>query len=160
MEKVFHVPCDYSYNAGEYDDKRRRPSVTQLKYEYAYDVEALARDIVSKLGMSWIKMENVGFIRSTGSKSHAVARIYGLPRSFQVAFKMPASYVIEVISEKYDKLPYEEKVEVIIHELLHISSSFSGGLRPHGKIVNARNVKKLKEKYLKSLTLKEKYQFL
>ncbi|AKG38198.1 hypothetical protein MA03_01310 [Infirmifilum uzonense] len=125
----------------------RENIVSRIRYEPARDVESLARDIVSKLGMNWIRLDNVGFIRSYGSRSSAVARIYGLPRVFQSAFGLEPLYVIEVISEKYDSLQFERKVEVLIHELLHIPSNFSGGLRPHGRIVNGARVKKLARIY-------------
>ncbi|MEZ0346740.1 MAG: putative metallopeptidase [Infirmifilum sp.] len=121
----------------------------RVKYEPAEDVKLLAQDIVKKLKMKWIRIENLGFLRSYGSHSMAVARIYGLPRPFQVAFNLQPLYVIEVVSERFDRLVFEKKVEVVIHELLHIPSSFSGGLRPHGSIVNNKKVKLLKEKYLK-----------
>lgn len=52
-------------------------------------------------------------------------------------------YVIETLSENYDHLPIDDKIRVLIHELLHIPSRFSGGLRPHGKFVNRRLVNKL-----------------
>ncbi|PLJ77904.1 putative metallopeptidase [Infirmifilum sp. SLHALR2] len=123
----------------------------KLRYAHACDVEAMAKDIVEKLDMKWIRLEHVRFIRSTGSKSSATARIYGLPKSFQVAFNLPPLYVIEVISEKFDVLPAEKQVEVLVHELLHIPKSFSGGLRPHGKAVNSRVVRRLTEKYLSTL---------
>jgi len=125
--------------------------VPKLRYAPACDVEAMAKDIVEKLDMRWIRLEHVRFVRSMGSKSSATARIYGLPKSFQVAFNLPPLYVIEVISEKFDVLPAEKQVEILVHELLHIPSSFSGGLRPHGKAVNGRVVRRLTEKYLSKL---------
>ncbi len=119
----------------------------RIHYTVADDVERLARDVIEKLEMKWIKAEYLRFLRSSGSKTTAVARIYGLPRTFQVAFNLPPLYVIEVVSEKFDALTPEEKVRVIVHELLHIPKSFSGGLRPHGKAVNSKAVSKLVERY-------------
>ena len=58
-------------------------------------------------------------------------------------------YIIEVLSQHFDKLPEEEKEKVIIHELLHIPKTFSGALRPHGgKVpINARTVGQLHKIY-------------
>jgi len=55
-------------------------------------------------------------------------------------------YLIEVISEKFDKLPAEEKVKVIIHELMHIPKSFGGGFIHHDK-VHDESVKEIYTKY-------------
>ncbi|MCD6301116.1 MAG: metallopeptidase, partial [Staphylothermus sp.] len=78
----------------------------------------------------------------------AYARIHGLPRIWIKALKIKPGYVIEVISENYDKLSIEEKIMILIHELLHIPRTFSGGLRPHGKYVNRRIVRKLFSKFM------------
>ncbi|MCD6195739.1 MAG: metallopeptidase, partial [Staphylothermus sp.] len=48
----------------------------------------------------------------------------------------------------YDELSIEEKIMILLHELLHIPKTFSGGLRPHGKYVNKRIVKKLFSKFV------------
>jgi len=55
-------------------------------------------------------------------------------------------YLIEVISEKFDRLPSEEQLKVIIHELMHIPKSFGGGFIHHNK-VHAKSVKEVYEKY-------------
>jgi predicted metallopeptidase len=52
-------------------------------------------------------------------------------------------YIIEVISEMFDNLNQEEKERVIIHELMHIPSGFSGGFVPHKGKINKRNVDRM-----------------
>jgi len=122
-----------------------------IKYEIAEDVEKLARDIVYRLSdyFGHVNIDRVKFIRSIGSRSSAVARIHGLPRIWRYVLNIEPMYIIEVISEKYDQLSTEEKVKIIIHELLHIPAKFSGGLRPHGKYVNYRIVNELLRIYLR-----------
>jgi len=61
-------------------------------------------------------------------------------------------YLIEVISEKFDKLPETERTKVIIHELMHIPKSFGGGFKHHN-VVNEKNVEKIYQHYC---NLKEK----
>ncbi|MDN5366876.1 MAG: hypothetical protein PWQ11_287 [Candidatus Diapherotrites archaeon] len=61
---------------------------------------------------------------------------------FQLALNTKAHYVVEVIAERFDKLPEGEKEKVIIHELLHIPKSMGGGYRHHD-YVSRRRVEEL-----------------
>jgi predicted metallopeptidase len=54
-----------------------------------------------------------------------------------------SAYLIEVISERYDRLSREEKEKVIIHELLHIPRGFAGGFRPHKGHITRRKIESL-----------------
>jgi len=47
---------------------------------------------------------------------------------------------------KYARLSEEDKLKVLLHEILHIPKTFSGGLRPHGNKVNDREVERLLKK--------------
>ena len=55
-------------------------------------------------------------------------------------------YLVEVISERFDKLSIEEQVEVIIHELMHIPKTFGGGFVHHDR-VSDKAVKDVYEHY-------------
>lgn len=75
-----------------------------------------------------------------------MARIHNFSKLWQRALDRPANYLIEVIAERYDKLTYEEKEKVIIHELLHIPKGFGGGFRPHRGYITRKKIDALHEK--------------
>ena len=126
-----------------------------MKYEKASDVQQIMENIVRSLSMINIDTERIVCMRSYGSKSRAIARIWSFPKIFQLALDCRAYYVIEVISERFDRLSDEEKTKTIIHELMHIPKKFSGGLLPHkhhSQKINSETVDKLYLKYkMKSL---------
>ena len=121
-----------------------------MKYYKAPDIEEIALDIIEKTGMSWIKANRLGFVRSFGSKStRTIARCHSIGKIWEASLGIPVSYTIEVVSEEFDRLPPEEKVKTIIHELLHIPKSFGGGFRHHD-YVSRREVEKWFRKYLRA----------
>jgi len=103
-----------------------------IEYSQALDVKRLADEIVESLGLYHVVPQFVYCVRSRGSVSRrTIARIHGFGKIWQETLHFPASYVIEVISERYDKLSEEDRERTIIHELLHIPAGFAGGFRPH-----------------------------
>ena len=102
-----------------------------MRYEKAKDIQILLEDIVETLGWRHINPHKIICIRSYGSKSNAYARIWAFPKIWQVALEVKPFYVIEFLSEKFDRLSQKEKIKTVIHELLHIPQRFSGGLRSH-----------------------------
>jgi predicted metallopeptidase len=118
-----------------------------IKYEEASDVKRLADEIAQTLDFFHIVPQFVFCVRSTGSESkRTIARIHGLGKIWQEVLNLPPAYVIEVISERYDKLSETEKEKTIIHELLHIPKGFSGGFRPHRGYVDRKTVELLHKK--------------
>jgi predicted metallopeptidase len=83
------------------------------------------------LGLSWIKAARVFVYSSTGSKTRAYARTWGLPRLWQESLDVTPAYIIEVISEHFDRLSEKDQDRVLLHELTHIPKNFSGALVPH-----------------------------
>lgn len=126
-----------------------------IKYERALEEEKTLRDIVETLKLDYIDLSRVRIVYSYGANTGAIARIWAIPKVILETFELKPVYVIELITEKFLKLSEEEKIKVIIHEVLHIPSKFSGGLRPHGNKVSQREVNKLYKKYL-SLKLKKR----
>ncbi len=119
-----------------------------IKYVYANDVKERAEDIVKILEWNYIDLENVSYIRSYGSNSrYTIARCHALGKAMQIGMKRKTSfYLIEVLSEKFDRLPEDEKIKVIIHELMHIPKTFGGGFIQHDK-VNEKTVDVIYKKY-------------
>jgi len=66
----------------------------------------------------------------------------------QIAMKSKAFYVIEIISENFDKLSHEDKIKTIIHEIMHIPKSFGGGFRSHRPFVTSKTVDKAFKAYI------------
>ena len=83
------------------------------------------------LEFSHVKSPRVFGYRSYESSARAYARIWAFPKIFQEVLNVEPAYVIEVLSEKFDKLSDDNKTKVLIHELLHIPKNFSGALVPH-----------------------------
>ncbi|MEM3399422.1 MAG: putative metallopeptidase [Candidatus Micrarchaeia archaeon] len=127
-----------------------------FKISPAPDVEEMAKSIVTVLPeFSHINNSRVFYVRSTGSKARAYARIWELPSIWQNVLSIGPYYIIEVLSQNFDKLPAEEKTKVIIHELLHIPKTFSGSIKPHRCFkdrIDRKIVNRLYEKYVALLS--------
>ncbi len=120
-----------------------------IKYFPADDIEQKARHIMTNAGISR-DSSRIHFIRSHGSTSQrTIARCHTVPRVVQAALSMKAHYVIEVISEHFDKLSEEEKTKTIIHELLHVPKGMKGGFRQHD-FVCRKNIEKIYKSYVNS----------
>jgi len=119
-----------------------------MEFVLAPEIKSELSRIIDKLGLFYIKSNNLIPFRSFGSKSRAIARIWSLPKIWQIALNSEAHYCIEVVSERFDKLTSENKEKVLIHELLHVPKNFSGALLPHKqrtRRIDMRTVNKLYE---------------
>ncbi len=96
---------------------------------------------MEKTGLGYINPRKIICYRSFETSTRARARIWAFPKIWQDALKVEPHYIIEVISEKFDRLNQSEKDRTLIHELLHIPKNFSGALLPHrtkGRAINSR----------------------
>jgi predicted metallopeptidase len=119
-----------------------------IKYYEAPDIKELVELIVAKLNLSYVKVNEIYCFRSTGSQSRrTVARIHSLGKLWQMALNKSSSYLIEVISERYDRCNREEKEKVVIHELLHIPRGFAGGFRPHKGYITKHKIESLHQAF-------------
>lgn len=114
-----------------------------MDYKDAIDVKERCEKIVSVLDMNHVDVSRVAFMRSKGTSTrNTVARCHGLSRVMQLGMNIKAFYVIEVISELFDRLDEEEQTKVLIHELMHIPRNFGGGFRHHDYVCK-REVEKM-----------------
>jgi predicted metallopeptidase len=120
-----------------------------ISYGIAKDLHQIVEELIRTLRMQHVASERVICFRSHGSKSrNVIARCYPLSKIWQQALDLPAYYIIEVISERFDPLSQEERIKVMIHELMHIPLCFGGGLRPHKNCVTRRAVEEKYRLYL------------
>ena len=118
-----------------------------MKYEDAPDLQEKAEEI-SKMIFPHVQLDHVKCFRSYGTSSRGtVARCHTMGKLMQKALNVKAFYALEFISERFDKMSEEEKLKVIIHELMHIPRAFGGGFKHHN-VVNDRNVSLFYKTYL------------
>ena len=125
-----------------------------MKAELAPDIDKRVAIVIRALDLHYADNKHIVGMRSTGSKSRAIARIWGLPRIWQQALYLKPYYIIEVISERFDKMDSVEQDKTLIHEVLHIPKTFSGSLVPHecfGKKIDDKRVNELYKVYLEAL---------
>lgn len=132
-----------------------------MKYEFSPDIQFIAEEI-SKMLFPHVILERVKCFRSYGTSSRGtIARCHTIGKLIQKAMNVPAFYVLEFLSERFDKLDKEEQIKVIIHELMHIPASFGGGFRHHDHVCD-KNIEKNYRAYKSQKNkegLNEKYFF-
>lgn len=119
----------------------------------APDIKKRIGKILKVLGLLHILADRLIIYKSHGSTGRAVARIWSLPRVWQQALKIEPHYIIEVISERFDRLSMEDQDRALIHELMHIPRTFSGALVSHrgrSHRIDHRSVEILYQKYRNS----------
>jgi len=119
-----------------------------MKYEEAPDIQIKAAEI-SKILFPHIDINRIKCFRSFGSSSRGtIARCNAIGKLMQLALNVKPVYALEFISERYDNLTEEEKIKIIVHELMHIPKTFGGGFKHHD-FVSDRNVEKYYKLYKK-----------
>jgi predicted metallopeptidase len=117
-----------------------------IRYEHAPELQREINEIATVL-FPHVKLDSVVCLRSYGSSSRGtIARCHALGKAMQLALGRRGFYVIEVISNRFDKMSESEKTKTLIHELMHIPKSFGGGFIHHD-IVHERNVEKMYQRY-------------
>lgn len=102
-----------------------------MKYEFAEDLQKIAEDVSKKI-FPHVDISRIKCFRSFGTSSrYTIARCHALEKLMQKALGIKAIYVLEFLSERFDKLSNKEQLKVIIHELMHIPKTFGGGFKHH-----------------------------
>lgn len=109
----------------------KKKSNKPVDWQLAPDIAKRALNLITELKMDWILYERIFFYRSNFSKARAYARTWGLPKLWQMSLGVEPAYMVEVLSEHFDKLSERDQDKVILHELTHIPHNFSGALVPH-----------------------------
>ncbi len=107
------------------------------------ELEEALRTLVRLLGLNYVDASRVYGAVSRGSRSTAYARIWGLPSPFVRLGLCEPMYVVELVYENTVGLTCNKLLEVLVHELLHIPRSFSGGLRSHGEWSRTSKIREL-----------------
>lgn len=118
-----------------------------MKYEYSESLQVLAEDVSRRL-FPHIETSRIKCFRSYGDSSNLIARCYALGELMQKAMDCKSFYVLEFLGDKFNEMSTEEKVKVVIHQLLHVPKSPGKEFNRHD-IVTDENVEKAYEDYLK-----------
>lgn len=131
----------------------RKTKNRPIEWNNAPDIAKRVKYLIKSLNIDFDTTRIICF-RSTSAKTRAYARIWGLSRVWQLALKIKPAYVLEVISEKFDRLSIEEKDKILLHEIAHIPMNFSGALVPHKRRGAGNFHDKLKRMILEYTRLK------
>jgi len=126
--------------------------IKKISWSPAPDIKRRLLLLIKIVPVEWVKLSRIICFRSEGAKTSAYARIWGLSKIWQQALTLEPAYILEVISEKFDRLTETERDKVLLHELTHIPKNFSGALLPHirrGRRSFGRRVNELIYRYLK-----------
>ncbi|MDR0471890.1 MAG: metallopeptidase [Nitrososphaerota archaeon] len=131
-----------------------------IKYFDAPEIKKQVDQLAEECEFFHVVPQCVFCVRSRGSKAkRTIARIHGLGKIWQGVMNAPPTYIIEVISEIFDKMAPEDKERTLIHELMHIPGGFSGGFRPHKGYVERKNVDQVYKKLQNDRAAKRKKLF-
>tara|TARA_Y100000310_G_scaffold228680_1_gene230972 strand:+ start:2924 stop:3319 length:396 start_codon:yes stop_codon:yes gene_type:complete len=118
-----------------------------IKYQKAEDLQEQINEI-SLLLFPHVRLDSVICLRSFGSTSRGtIARCHALGKAMQIGLDRKGFYLIEVISERFDKMSEMDRIKTLIHELMHIPKSFGGGFKFHN-VVNDGSVEVMYERYV------------
>ncbi len=120
-----------------------------MRYTFSTSWTAKSRKIAKAIEFDHICLERIACVESNGTKTRRViARIHTLGKVMQLGMQQKPFYVIELISEQFNRQSQQDQIKTIIHELMHIPHGFGGGFRHHKPYVNKKTVEKEFKKLL------------
>jgi predicted metallopeptidase len=130
-----------------------RKRTGKIEWNDAPDIKKRLAFLAKHAEIDWLNLDRIFTYRSVNGKTRAYARTWGLPSLWQRALGVTPGYIVEVVSEHFDKLNQSDKDRVLLHELTHIPKNFSGALVPHirhGKRNFKGQVDELINRYLRN----------
>ncbi len=124
-----------------------------MEWEKAPDIKRKIKVFKETLGLEWLRIPRLFVYRSYNSSSRAYARTWAFPKIWQLSLGEEPAYIIEFLTERFDRLSEMDQDKVILHELTHIPKNFSGSLLPHirrGKNSFHKKLDELVNRYLQS----------
>ncbi|MEM0482633.1 MAG: putative metallopeptidase [Nitrososphaerota archaeon] len=114
------------------------------RYVRDRSLEEYVKEIGSRAGLTYLDYTRIRCVRSYETRSRRVAaRVHSGSRALWTGLGLRPCYVIEFVSQVFDRLSNDDKVEVILHELLHIPKAMGGGLIGHSSLDFKGEVKRL-----------------
>ena len=114
-----------------------------MRYTFSVQWTEKARKIAKAIEFDHICLERIACVESKGTKTkRVIARIHTLGKVMQLGMQKKPFYVIELISEQFERQNPQNQAKTIIHELMHIPHGFGGGFRHHKPYVNRKIVEK------------------
>ena len=108
-----------------------KKATKSVSWELDPEIKKRSEILIKALELEWLSYGRIYYYRSINSKARAYARAWGLPKLWQRTLGVEPAYIVEVISEHFDKLSIKEQDKVLLHELTHIPRNFSGALVAH-----------------------------
>lgn len=110
--------------------KSRKQKGGTFAFSKSPKISSRVRKLIRECQVDYIKPSRIFCVESTGSRSRAYARIWGLSRIWQETLDISPSYILEV-THRFWKLSDREQDKVLLHELAHVPKNFSGALLGH-----------------------------
>lgn len=109
-------------------DLSRRKNRVSVDYFPAVSIKERLSKIIYVLDWNHIKLDRVSCLESKGSSINRPLIIGKVPRIWRKALGIKSHYIIEVLSERFNKLSPAEQDIALINLLLYIPKRFNGSI--------------------------------
>lgn len=108
----------------------RKRRTEPFAFSKSSKISSRVQKLIREYSLTYIGGKKIFCLESTGSRSRAYARMWGLSRIWQEILKTPPAYILEV-THRFANLSPNQQDKVLLHELAHIPKNFSGALLGH-----------------------------